>query len=196
MNLGGLRTSDADRDQVAILLNTAYAEGRLSYDEHSERSAAALQARTFDDLLQLTADLVPQAVAVPTSAHGPGVNDETDRVTAILSSGKRIGPWRATRSTSANVLLGDMLIDLTEATLESGTIEVNCAQLFGSIKIRVPLGTNVRIEMTDVLAESSVKGIGEPDPAMPTVIVKGINILGDIQVRGPKKPLPWKRNVI
>lgn len=89
-----------------------------------------------------------------------------------------------------------MLIDLTEATLESGTIEVNCTQLLGSIKIRVPLGTNVRIEMTDVLAESSVKGIGEPDPAMPTVIVKGINILGDIQVRGPKKPLPWKRNVI
>ena len=56
---GQLRASDADRDKVTELLHIAYAEGRISYDEHSERTEAALTARTFDDLASLTTDLVP-----------------------------------------------------------------------------------------------------------------------------------------
>ena len=59
MNPGQLRVSDADRDQVTEVLHTAYAEGRISLDEHAERTSAALAARTFDDLTVLTADLVP-----------------------------------------------------------------------------------------------------------------------------------------
>ena len=46
-----------------------------------------------------------------------------------------------------------------------------------------------------MLGDSSVKDIGEPDPAMPTVVVQGTNILGDIRVRGPKKPSVWRRHV-
>ena len=34
---GSLRASDNDRDQVATVLSTAYAEGRLTKDEHDER---------------------------------------------------------------------------------------------------------------------------------------------------------------
>ena len=34
---GYLRASDVDRDQVATLLSTAYAEGRLTREEHDER---------------------------------------------------------------------------------------------------------------------------------------------------------------
>ena len=63
MNPGQLRVSDADRDQVAEVLHTAYAEGRISLDEHAERTSAALEAKTFDDLTGLTADLVPTAAA-------------------------------------------------------------------------------------------------------------------------------------
>src|SRR4051812_38735267 len=56
---GSLRASDADRDQVAALLGAAYAEGRLTSEEHDERLEQVLVARTFDDLIPLTADLVP-----------------------------------------------------------------------------------------------------------------------------------------
>lgn len=91
--------------------------------------------------------------------------------------------------------MGDSLIDLTEATLETQTNEITCSQWMGSTKIRVPVGTTVWMEVTNVLAETSLKGIGEPDPEMPTVIVRGLNVLGEIQVRGPKKPLPWRRHV-
>ena len=46
MSDGHVRASDSDRDQVAEVLHTAYAEGRISLDEHEERVSAALAART------------------------------------------------------------------------------------------------------------------------------------------------------
>lgn len=195
MTGGEIRASDADRDQVAEVLHTAYAEGRLTADEHAERTTALLRSRTFDDLAGLTADLVPTTLPVPRAESTPATTSEPARLTAMLASAKRVGPWRVPRSTAANVLLGDVLIDLTEATFESPVVEVTCAQFLGSTKIRVPVGTNVTIEAANILGDSSIKEIGPPDPSMPTVIVRGFNVMGDIQVRGPKKPPPWRRKV-
>ena len=71
MTPGSYRASDADRDQVAEVLNSAYAEGRITLDEHQERTQAALEAKTFDDLTALTADLVPlQSLPVHVNADG------------------------------------------------------------------------------------------------------------------------------
>lgn len=51
------------------------------------------------------------------------------------------------------------------------------------------------VAAANVLGDSSVKHIGERDDGMPTVVVKGTNILGEIAIRGPKKPSVWKRHV-
>ncbi|NHB85359.1 DUF1707 domain-containing protein [Tessaracoccus sp. HDW20] len=53
-----LRCADQDRELVAQVLNNAYAEGRLTFDEHAERIAHAYDAKTFGDLDVLTVDLV------------------------------------------------------------------------------------------------------------------------------------------
>jgi hypothetical protein len=203
MSSGQLRASDADRDLVREVLARAYAEGRITADEHSDRTSAVAQARTFDELTPLTADLVavsptPSALAATSSGSSstPARTDgRSERVIAICTSGKRVGPWRVAHSTSAQVVLGDALIDLTEATFDSDTVEINCTQLAGMTKVRVPVGTNVVFETANVLGTSSIKDVGPPDPAMPTVVIRGVNIMGDIQVRGPKKPPPWKRHV-
>jgi len=66
--MGGpaMRVSDADRDAAAGLLNAAFAEGRLTADEHGQRVEAACAARTWQQLHQLTADLpAPPAAAEP-----------------------------------------------------------------------------------------------------------------------------------
>jgi pyruvate/2-oxoglutarate dehydrogenase complex dihydrolipoamide acyltransferase (E2) component len=55
------RASDADRDAAAALLGAAFAEGRLTADEHGERLSAAYAARTWQQLRQLTADLAGTA---------------------------------------------------------------------------------------------------------------------------------------
>jgi len=54
---GQMRASDRDRDTANGLLNSAFAEGRLSKDEYDERSGRALTATTIGQLQALTADL-------------------------------------------------------------------------------------------------------------------------------------------
>jgi hypothetical protein len=195
MNPGNLRASDADRDSVTEVLHTAYAEGRITLEEHAERTAAALQARTFDDLSALTTDLVPAAPRPATALSVVPDRDDPTRVTAMAAETKRGGRWTVGRSVQVNVFMGSAVLDLTEATFTTREVEVNCTQFLGSITIRVRPGTTVHVEATNVLADSSVKRIGEPDDREPRIVVRGSNILGDIQVRGPKKSGMWRRHV-
>jgi Domain of unknown function (DUF1707)/Cell wall-active antibiotics response 4TMS YvqF len=190
---GQLRASDADRDQVAEVLHTAYAEGRISLDEHAERTSAALEARTFDDLTALTSDLVPAAPR-PTLALVPQAG-EPERITAMLAESNRKGPLTIGRQLQVQVVLGSSVIDLTEATFTAPEVEISCTQFLGSITIRVRPGTTVRFEAANVLGDSSVKRVGEPGGNEPTLVIRGTNILGEISVRGPKKASMWRRHV-
>jgi uncharacterized protein DUF1707 len=53
----GVRASDAERERIAQLLQSAAAEGRLSPDEAGERLAAASAATYREELHQLIGDL-------------------------------------------------------------------------------------------------------------------------------------------
>jgi hypothetical protein len=61
----GLRISDADRERAAERLQTAMAEGRITFTELDERLAAVYAARYEAELLPPLADL-------PGAAPGPG----------------------------------------------------------------------------------------------------------------------------
>ncbi|MFI5933634.1 DUF1707 domain-containing protein [Actinoplanes sp. NPDC051494] len=52
-----LRTSDAEREQVATILRSAMAEGRLTLEEGEQRMATVYASRFRDELGPLTADL-------------------------------------------------------------------------------------------------------------------------------------------
>ncbi|HEU4547917.1 MAG TPA: DUF1707 domain-containing protein [Microlunatus sp.] len=200
MTPGSYRASDADRDQVAEVLNTAYAEGRLALDEHQERTQAALEAKTFDDLTALTVDLVPlQTLPVHADAVGTrlvvsdGANPEADRMSTVMSTVKREGRWRMRARSVANNVMGDIKLDLTQATFDAAVVEVTGTQLMGSMLLRVPPGVTIVNEVTNVMGDTTIKDIGEPDPSMPTIVLRGTNIMGDIKVRGPKKPSRWRK---
>ena len=71
------RASDADRDAAAVLLGAAFAEGRLTADEHGERLSATCAARTWQQLRQLTADL-PGTAGTTGRRAAPGMAAEPD----------------------------------------------------------------------------------------------------------------------
>jgi len=48
--VGGMRASDADRDRVVDVLQTAFAQGRLTRDELAARMARTLASRTWAEL--------------------------------------------------------------------------------------------------------------------------------------------------
>ena len=73
---GSMRATDADRDSVHSLLQAAYADGRLTWEEFDSRSTSLMQAKTYDQLGALTTDLrrpVPYRQG-PYPAAGPRTN--------------------------------------------------------------------------------------------------------------------------
>ncbi|WP_335978275.1 DUF1707 and DUF4190 domain-containing protein [Streptomyces sp. CA2R106] len=56
--------SDGDRERAVDILKEAYTQGRLRPEEYDERVGRAYQARTYDDLDRITAD-IPHPAAPP-----------------------------------------------------------------------------------------------------------------------------------
>ena len=190
---GSLRASDADRDQVSSLLSAAYAEGRLTREEHDERVEQVMVARTFDDLIPLTADLVPldptpTTVSSPTREFvvGNGQLTETDRMAAVFGGVERRGHWRVRRSSQVTAVFGGVDLDLRQADFDAPVVELNVQTCFGGIDIKVPAGITVRDETTHVFGGVDIKNLGEPVEGAPTLVLKGTVFFGGIEVKGPK----------
>lgn len=190
---GGLRASDDDREQVSTLLSTAYAEGRITRDEHDERLGQVLQAKTFDDLVPLTADLVP-SVAPPSTLSTPTTrydiseptHDTADRMVAVFGGVDRRGRWRMRRKTSALALFGGIDLDLREATFEGPVLEMEIFCCFGGMDLKVPEGIEVRDQTVGIFGGTEVKNVGEPQPGAPVLVLKGGSLFGGISVKGPR----------
>jgi hypothetical protein len=196
---GSMRASDSDRDQVAALLSAAYAEGRLTREEHDERLERVVVARTFDDLIPLTVDLVPlepmpATVASSTSSFvvGDGSNTEVDRMVAVFSGVERKGRWRVRAKNQVTAVFGGVDLDLREADFDAPVVELNVQTCFGGVDIKVPAGINVRNETVNILGGTDVKNLGEPVEGAPTLVIKGVVFCGGVDVKGPR-PKRWGR---
>ena len=191
---GNLRASDADREQVATVLNTAYAEGRLTRDEHDERLSQLMAAKTFDDLIPITRDLVvvgnramrPAPVPSSFDIDTTAASEEPSRLVAIFSGVSRTGRWRVRRKNQALAVFGGIDLDLREAIFEGATIEMSGICCFGSLDIKVPAGVEVRNEMVGIFGDTAIKYLGDPIPGAPILVIKGLTLFGGVTVRGPK----------
>lgn len=202
---GNLRASDADRDRVTTVLSTAYAEGRITREEHDERLDQVMRAKTFDDLVPITSDLVPLAAAPiqPTAARPspsdlPGTTFQvdtsrdsgSDQLIAVFGGATRKGRWRMPKQSTAIALFGGIEIDLTEATFESTEIEIDGFWCFGGLDIKAPAGIEVRDRTAGILGGTDIKGLGDPIPGAPVITIKGVSLFGGVSVTGP---VPSKR---
>lgn len=200
---GHLRVSDSDRDQVSTVLGTAYAEGRITADEHAERLDQVLQARTFDDLIPVTRDLIPdpRATALPasTGATSTGATttgadslidtsheSEPERLIAIFGHAGRNGPYRVRRATTALATFGGIDLDLTEAVFEAPVVELTVFTCFGGVNVLVPDGVVVRDETAGIFGGTNVES-NTGASGGPVLVVKGVNFFGGTSVEGVTK---------
>jgi hypothetical protein len=193
---GNLRASDADREQVATVLSTAYAEGRLSREEHDQRVDQLMTAKTFDDLIPITRDLVVVGAAAESPAPTPAVqpfaidktrsDDAPDRMIAVFGGVNRTGRWRMKRNTQALALFGGIDLDLRDAIFESQVVEISGFWCFGGLDLKVPAGIEVRDQTAGIFGGTDVKDVGDPVPGAPTLVIKGMTLFGGVSVRGPK----------
>jgi Domain of unknown function (DUF1707)/Cell wall-active antibiotics response 4TMS YvqF len=176
-----VRASDADRDRVVEALAAASAEGRLTLEEYSERSDAALVARTLGDLASLTTDL--PAASPPEVLHGGAAVPE--EITAVLGNESRKGPWVVPPRLVLRSVLGDCHLEMQKAIIGQHVTTIDATVRFGSVTIFVPDGIDVRMSGKAVLGAKSSELRGEPKPGAPVIVVRCNVFCGAVTVKRP-----------
>lgn len=182
-----LRASDDDREQVISLLRQASVDGRLTVEELADRAELAQDARTYDELALITADLLPGG-ALPVTPSGVGgagpLGERVEQHRATLSSLDRRGRWRIARRSRYVATLGSVQLDLRQAIMPGPEIEIELKAVLGSAELLVPPGTDVRVSGGNVLGSCELHLGGEaPPPGAPIVHVVLGGALGSVEVR-------------
>ncbi|MFC4050361.1 DUF1707 domain-containing protein [Actinomadura syzygii] len=174
-----LRASDADRDRVAAVLGEALADGRLTADEHADRTGRALAARTLGELTGLTADLIP--------AEAQPILVDDRPVSVFFGRTRRDGRWVVPVKLPLLALFGTVELDLREAVLQRRHIVVDSLVLGGRIRLLVPDGVRVDVTGRTILSTRDLRA--RPAAEGPTIEVGGTLIFGSVRVRTPKRTL-------
>lgn len=194
-----LRISDSDRHKVADVLRDAAGEGRIDLEELDERLERTWGAKTYADLVPITADLhlpthpQPASTPVPRPAPGsaniPAVGHASS--TAIMGECKRQGVWSVPEHHSAFALMGSVLIDLRQAQLSARETQINASTIMGEVKIIVPAHFNLVVDGTPIMGEfghGRDKVPAEIGPDSPTIRVRGMAMMGSVTVQ--RQPAP------
>ena len=194
-----LRISDADRHRVAELLREAAGEGRLDIEELDERLEAAYSAKTYGDLVPLTADLPLGATQPPQGARPmasvPGVPAvRYDSSVAIMGGTSRKGVWEVGPTHTAFALMGGVDIDLRQARFTSRETVVHAYAIWSGIDIYVNAHTRVIVDGVGIMGafdQARDKVTPELGPDSPLVRVSGFALMAGITVH--RKPMPGER---
>ncbi len=192
-----LRCADSDRQLVAEVLGTAYAEGRITLEEHDERTGLAYRAKTFRELNALTTDLIPGSTAPARLGESPHrqVAPLTDfhEGRAILSTYQPAPPLRMPAASAVTTILGEARLDLVEAQFDTRVVHLNIHNVLGEVRIRVPEGVHVADRTSNIMGEIKVTGTTS-DANSVTLVLEGTVLLGTVRVMGPDtRPRKYRR---
>jgi hypothetical protein len=126
-----LRPSDADREQAAVRLREACAEGRLTLEELSQRLDGLYLATTGNALAELTRDL-------PATPAPRNRRRHTWLAVCVFANFVRRGRLRLGRHLVAISVFGDLDLDLRHAQLEGDHATIWALACFGNVDIYVP----------------------------------------------------------
>jgi len=191
-----LRASDADRERIAQVLHKATAEGRLDIHELDERLAAVYAAKTYGELVPITADLVlsglPQPPVVPQyqQAVSNRIGGEPGSATSVAfwSGVDRKGQWVVPRLHNAVAVMGGIDLDLTNAHFAEAEVTISVFAFWGGVDIRVPDDINVKVDGFGFMGAFENRAPSRPHiPGAPTVRITGLAIMGGVEVKGPRK---------
>lgn len=172
-----LRASDADRERVVSVLGEALADGRITMEEHSERTSQAYAARTLGELTGLTTDLSPE------EAQPILVDDRP--ISILFGRTRREGRWVVPVKLPLIALFGTVELDLREAVLQRRHVVLDSMVLGGRIRLIVPEGVRVDVTGRTVLCTRDLRT--RPADEGPTVEVSGTMIFGSVKARAPRQ---------
>ncbi|MFI0351554.1 DUF1707 domain-containing protein [Actinomadura sp. 9N407] len=172
-----LRASDADRERVVSVLGEALADGRITMEEHSERTTRAYESRTLGELTGITGDLSPEE-------SQPILVDDRP-ISAFFGRMRREGRWVVPVKLPVLALFGTVELDLRDAVLQRRHIVLDSLVIGGRIRLIVPEGVQVNVTGRTILSTRELRT--RPADQGPTIEIGGTLICGSIKARAPKR---------
>lgn len=170
LNDQALRLSDDERWAATKVLDTAVADGRITWQEHAERSEQVWAARTRGELDPIIADLGGTA---ETPRTGP-VQDVSATFSKIIRSPE------GNREVHAKSTFGAVVLDLS-ALKRGEQMTITADSFCGKIALYVPEDAVVIDDGTVTLGKRKVFGTAEGSGG-PVVRIVGNVTLGNIKV--------------
>ena len=191
------RVADVDRDRTVTLLREHVVEGRLTLDEFSERMGLALEARTQGDLQATLADLPETG-----SSLAPEVVTRRRKARhwfiGVMSGAGAKGRWRVSGNATAIAIMGGCDIDLRDAEIDGDEIVITTFALMGGVKIIVPEGFDVDMNVIPFMGGRDLKLRNVPIiPGSPRIRIRGFVMMGGVDVRSrPRRSANAPSNTI
>jgi hypothetical protein len=183
------RPSTAARDRVIALLSDAFATDALEVEEFERRVTVAHRSDSLIEVERLVADLpAPRtsgAPPAPARALVPATQvRRSSTVFSIMGGAERAGAWTVPRTLNVIAVMGGTQIDLREARLPAGPVDVRVFSMMGGVEIIVPPNLAVEANGGAIMGgfEHVERAPAEPDPAAPLVRVSGLAMMGGVHI--------------
>jgi hypothetical protein len=174
-----VRASDADRERVAVALQAAAAEGRLTMPELEDRLAAAYAAATDADLATIMHDL---RAATPRPGDLAGAAPTAIKGVGIIAGFERRGRWLVGRTFRGLAVIGNGEIDLRQARFIDGETTIHATAIVGNITVVVPEDADVHIGGTGIMGGFDHHDEGPGTPGAPRITITGLAFCGTVYV--------------
>lgn len=190
------RPSKVVREQVIEKLTLNYAHSNLDDEDFEERLSRATNSDSTEELLMLVRDLPdiksvrnpsPRRTSRSEVVLNTGDVREEGALVAILGGASRKGVWQPPRHLRVFSMMGGVELDFTEAEMPPGTTEVTVFTIMGGVDITVPPGLNADVAGIPLMGGFDDKSAGTVDPDAPTLKVRGVAIMGGVDVKMPRK---------
>ncbi len=203
MDPSRLRVSDQDRHTVAEVLRQAAGEGRIDLEELDERLEATYNAKTYGELVPITADLplagptphpVPPVVPSRDRPPVPVVGPSYSSSISVMGDCTRRGVWQVPDRHTSFSMMGSVTIDLREARFTARETVIDAYAIMAGIDIVVNPWTAVVVEGVGVMgdfSEGRSKVLPELGPDSPVVRVRGVALMAAVTVK--RKAMPGEK---
>jgi hypothetical protein len=173
-----LLASDAERDRTVELLRRETVDGRLTLEEFAQRMGSAYEARTREQLAELTRDLPAEPPTVPARRRA-----SAKWIVAVMGGADRRGRFRLGARTNVVTVMGGANLDLRQAELEGPDVTITVLSVMGGANLTVPEGVDVDLTGFSIMGGRGYRRGRQPlPPGAPVVRVRAFSIMGGVSV--------------
>jgi hypothetical protein len=182
------------RQKVIDQLKHAYAKDYLEEADFERRLELATNTNDRQILRELVDDLPETAAeeaAAPERETTFHIGNREVRpegtIVSVFSGVTRRGDWHPPRHLKIVSAMGGVDLDFTSAVIPAEGVQIDVFCIMGGIDMRVPEGINVDAHPFTFMGGTDTHGFGYYGTSAPTIRVRGLIIMGGLDVKPPRK---------